>query len=279
MDLSNLDVNRILLSNLKKEQESWLDLMLEKQVENTHCGYKKRKIDGVLKVLKIKKVNHQIIGIVEFSKDIKSSDIKDIDNKVKLCRNAMRILNKLLDTVPCGFEDMSQFATDVAILMNFLQDILMTVKTVKKSTEKKNVYKSDIETTPEKRKRKEQVNTFYKYENKWRAIRPSSTSIMQDLRVEPQTSVAAQMIIDQVLIFAIKYENKWRGIRALLSCKTQESSHKPAFMSPRGYNAGLIEPKWRGIRPSSTSIKSRATNQRLCLREASNAGLIEPSSL
>lgn len=296
IDLSNPDVNRRVRSNLNKEQNSWLNIILEKQVwEQTtefkdYCGQftedkcsraqiptlarksfikdrfdpnfyeghdiaqrlmthfserleapanpesnasnfertfaidttifimnrlirmhqdvldwnwleiltpvtKKRKIDGVLKVLKVKNVNHQIIGIAEFSKGIKSPDTKDIDDEVKLGRNAMRILNKLLDTVPCekarvytiqcvngdirirymvrplpsvylydefsciqlpnSFEDMSQFATDEAILMNFLQDILMTVKTVKKSTEKKTVYKSDVGTTREKRQREE----------------------------------------------------------------------------------------------------------------------------
>ncbi|CAG8670388.1 12763_t:CDS:10, partial [Dentiscutata heterogama] len=108
---------------------------------------KNRKIDGVLKVLKIKKENHRIIGIAEFSRGIKSPDTKDVDDKVKLGRNAMRILNKLLDTVPYGeirirymvrplpsiyldnefaciklpnsFDDMDQFAMDMAILMNF----------------------------------------------------------------------------------------------------------------------------------------------------------------
>ncbi|CAG8751333.1 30488_t:CDS:10, partial [Gigaspora margarita] len=242
IDLSNPDVNRRVRSNLNQEQNSWLNLILEKQVwEQTtefkdYCGqftedkcsraqiptlarksfikdrfdpyfyeghdiaqrlmthFSERleapanpesnasnfertfaidttifimnrlirmhqdvldwnwQIDGVLKVLKVKNVNHQIIGIVEFSKGIKSPDTKDIDDEVKLGRNAMRILNKLLDTVPCekarvytiqcvngdirirymvrplpsvylydefsciqlpnSFEDMSQFATD-----------------------------------------------------------------------------------------------------------------------------------------------------------------------
>ncbi|CAG8781007.1 20738_t:CDS:2, partial [Racocetra persica] len=42
---------------------------------------KNRKIDGVLKVLKIKKENHRIIGIAKFSRGIKSPDTKDVDDK------------------------------------------------------------------------------------------------------------------------------------------------------------------------------------------------------
>ncbi|RHZ88062.1 hypothetical protein Glove_26g296 [Diversispora epigaea] len=148
-----------------------------------------RKIDGVLKVLKVKKENHRVIGIVEFSKGIKSPDSKDVDDKVKLGRNAMRILNKLLDTVPfekarvytiqCvngeirirymvrplpsiylydefariklpnSFDDMEQFATNMAILMNFQKDVLKTIKSIKKSTGDKKVYKSEVKPTPE----------------------------------------------------------------------------------------------------------------------------------
>ncbi|CAG8683613.1 8967_t:CDS:2, partial [Acaulospora morrowiae] len=144
-------------------------------------------------VLNVKKENHRVIGIVEFSKGIKSPDTKDVDDKVKLGRNAMRILNKLLDTVPSekarvytvhcangeirirfmvrplpsiylydefaciklpnSFDDMEQFATDMAILMNFQKDVLKTVKSVKKSTGDKGVYKSEIKPTPERAKK------------------------------------------------------------------------------------------------------------------------------
>ena len=54
---------------------------------------KKHKIDGVLKILNLKKENHQVIGIAEFSKGIKSSDTKDVNDKVKLGHNAMRIID------------------------------------------------------------------------------------------------------------------------------------------------------------------------------------------
>ncbi|CAG8746554.1 9617_t:CDS:2, partial [Acaulospora colombiana] len=144
---------------------------------------KNRKNDGILKVLNVKKENHQVIGISEFSKGIKSPDTKDVDDKVKLGRNAMRILNKLLDTtlvldgeirirymarplpsiylydefacikLPNSFDDMEQFATDMAFLMNFQKDVLKTVKSVKKSTGDKSVYKSEVNFTPERAKK------------------------------------------------------------------------------------------------------------------------------
>jgi hypothetical protein len=50
---------------------------------------------------KTRKKDHQTIGIVEFSRGKKAPDSKDVDDKVKLSRNAMRILNKLLETISC----------------------------------------------------------------------------------------------------------------------------------------------------------------------------------
>src|SRR5687767_2025354 len=60
---------------------------------------KNHKIDGILIALKTRKKDHQTIGIVEFSKGKKAPDSKDVDDKVKLSRNAMRILNKFLETI------------------------------------------------------------------------------------------------------------------------------------------------------------------------------------
>ena len=54
-----------------------------------------------MKVLKTRKKAHQTICIVEFSYGKKAPDSKETEDDVKLARNATRILNKLLDSVPC----------------------------------------------------------------------------------------------------------------------------------------------------------------------------------
>ncbi|CAG8725168.1 9644_t:CDS:2, partial [Acaulospora morrowiae] len=61
---------------------------------------KSHKIDGVLKVFQTKKFTQTII-IMEFSYGQYASEDKDTDDQVKLSCNAKRILNKLLDKVPC----------------------------------------------------------------------------------------------------------------------------------------------------------------------------------
>ena len=61
---------------------------------------KSHKFDGVWKAFQIKK-NSQTIIIIEFSFGQYAPMDKDTEDKVKLCRNAKRILNKLLDKVPC----------------------------------------------------------------------------------------------------------------------------------------------------------------------------------
>ncbi|CAG8508986.1 3831_t:CDS:10 [Ambispora leptoticha] len=226
IDLTDASMKQCVRSSLNEGQRSFLNLILEKQTwdqtnefkdfcsqfTEDNCDRvqvptlnvpgcvglelavtKNRKIDGILKVLNVKKENHRVIGIAEFSKGIKSPNTKDVDDKVKLGRNAMRILNKLLDTVssekarvytiqcvngeirirymvrplpsiylydefaciklPNSFDHMEQFATEMAILMNFQKDILKTVKSVKKSTGDKSVYKSEVKPTPERAKK------------------------------------------------------------------------------------------------------------------------------
>jgi len=49
----------------------------------------------------MRKNEHQTICIVEFSYGKKAPDSKETKDDVKLARNATRILNKLLDSVPC----------------------------------------------------------------------------------------------------------------------------------------------------------------------------------
>ena len=62
---------------------------------------KTHKFDGVVRSLQAEKKNPRTIGIVEFSRGKKASKTKDIDDQVKLGRNAVRVLNKLLEKVPC----------------------------------------------------------------------------------------------------------------------------------------------------------------------------------
>lgn len=79
--------------------------------------------------------------IIEFSKGRKATEDKEMDDKIKLGRNAMRMINKLSDEVPCDklrvytsvylfeefgtikipttFDDMEQFSEDMSVLMNF----------------------------------------------------------------------------------------------------------------------------------------------------------------
>ncbi len=49
----------------------------------------------------MRKKEHQTICIVEFSYGKLAPENKEISDDVKLARNATRILNKLLDLVPC----------------------------------------------------------------------------------------------------------------------------------------------------------------------------------
>ncbi|GBB96202.1 hypothetical protein RclHR1_02700004 [Rhizophagus clarus] len=175
-------VNRLFRMHQDVLERTWLEI-LTKDTRN-------RKIDGALKVLKTRKKKHQTICIVEFSYGKKAPDSKKTGDDVKLARNATRILNKLLDSVPCkkarvytiqcvngqihirylarplpslylydefacikipnSFDDMEQFAVDMKMLMDFQSDVLKTVKSVNKPVENENVDKSEVETTPKK---------------------------------------------------------------------------------------------------------------------------------
>ncbi|CAG8672403.1 15748_t:CDS:10, partial [Funneliformis caledonium] len=179
-------VNRLFRMHQDVLERTWLEI-LTKDTKN-------RKIDGALKVLKMRKKEHQTICIVEFSYGKKAPDSKETEDDVKLARNATRILNKLLDSVPCkkarvytiqcvngqihiryiarplpsiylydefacikiqnSFDDMEQFAIDMKMLMDFQSDVLKTVKSVNKPVENKNVDKSEVEITPKKATKK-----------------------------------------------------------------------------------------------------------------------------
>jgi hypothetical protein len=68
------------------------------RIELTTPDTKQHKIDGVFKAIKTNK--NQAIIIVEFSRGRRTSSTKKDGDHVKLSRNAMRILNKLLESVP-----------------------------------------------------------------------------------------------------------------------------------------------------------------------------------
>ncbi|CAG8633725.1 5566_t:CDS:10 [Funneliformis mosseae] len=55
--------------------------------------------------------------------------------------------------LPNTFNDMEQFSLDIKILMDFQKDVLKMVKSVNKPTINENVYKSEVETTPQKGKK------------------------------------------------------------------------------------------------------------------------------
>ncbi|CAG8721426.1 8452_t:CDS:2, partial [Funneliformis caledonium] len=68
-------------------------------IELTTPHTKIHKFDGLFKVIRTKPKN-QVIIVVEFSSGRKASLTKEHNDHVKLCRNAMRILNAVLQTIP-----------------------------------------------------------------------------------------------------------------------------------------------------------------------------------
>ncbi|CAG8573636.1 16273_t:CDS:2, partial [Acaulospora colombiana] len=188
-----IDTIVYIMNRLFKMHQDVLDLVW---VEIITANTKTCKFDGVVRSLQVEKKNPQTIGIVEFSRGKKASKTKDIDDQVKLGRNAVRALNKLLEKVPCRkarvytiqcvngrihirymvrplpsiylydefaciklprtFDDMEQFSMDIAILMDFQTDVLKTVKSVNKSIGIEKVYKSEIQPTPKKQKKTSQ---------------------------------------------------------------------------------------------------------------------------
>src|SRR5438132_10727423 len=69
------------------------------RIELTTPHTKKHNFDGLFKAIRTKLTN-QVIIIVEFSSGRKASLTKEHKDHVKLCRNAMRILNAILQTIP-----------------------------------------------------------------------------------------------------------------------------------------------------------------------------------
>ena len=70
-------------------------LFISLRIELTTPDTKKHKIDGIFKVIKTTQKSQTII-IVEFSFARKEPETKEDGDQVKLCRNSMRILNKIL---------------------------------------------------------------------------------------------------------------------------------------------------------------------------------------
>ena len=67
-------------------------LFISLRIELTTPDTKQHKIDGIFKIIK----TTQAIIIVEFSFARKEPETKEDGDQVKLCRNSMRILNKIL---------------------------------------------------------------------------------------------------------------------------------------------------------------------------------------
>ncbi|CAG8534790.1 12815_t:CDS:2, partial [Acaulospora morrowiae] len=158
-------MNRIFRMHFDVLDENWIEIFTR--------DTKSHKIDGVLRVFQMKKFTQTII-IMEFSHGQYASENKDNDDQVKLSRNAKRILNKLLNNVPCKkarvytiqsingnisikylirplpsiylyeefvnikipmtFDDMEEFAKSMPILMDFQVDVLRTVKLMNKKS-------------------------------------------------------------------------------------------------------------------------------------------------
>jgi len=141
-------------------------------IEQTSPDTKDHKFDGLYKVIRTTGKG-QVIIIVEFSYGRRAPESKKDGDQLKLCRNAMRTLNKLLKAVPkdrarvylvqsfngfieikylvrpipsiyilqrfmrtklpASFGDFEQFANDLKDLMNWQADVLSTVRAVNKS--------------------------------------------------------------------------------------------------------------------------------------------------
>ncbi|CAJ0826470.1 7734_t:CDS:10 [Entrophospora sp. SA101] len=127
-------------------------------LERTYSIDTIHKFDGIVKVIKTKKKTNKAIVLIEFSKGKKATEKKG-DDHMKLCRNAMRILNNLLKTVskeiarvyiiqplpsiyllnqflsikiPVSFDDFEIFATNMVELMCFQSEVLSTVRKMNK---------------------------------------------------------------------------------------------------------------------------------------------------
>ncbi|CAJ0844668.1 485_t:CDS:10 [Entrophospora sp. SA101] len=159
------------------------------RIELTTPHTKHHKFDGLFKVIRTK-LKNQVIIVVEFSSGRKASLTKEHDDHVKLCRNAMRILNAVLQTIPrekariyliqfvnsylkieyliCPlpsvylldclvytkvpetFNDFEKFAKDMA-------DVLFTVKEINKiihTAGSNNICTTSLEDTPKQDKKK-----------------------------------------------------------------------------------------------------------------------------
>ncbi|CAG8592873.1 8610_t:CDS:2, partial [Acaulospora morrowiae] len=91
-----IDTTVYILNRLFRMHQDVLDV---RWIELTTPDTKKHKIDGILKVIKATEKD-QVLVIVEFSFGRRAPLTKEDGDQVKLCRNSMRILNKILQGVP-----------------------------------------------------------------------------------------------------------------------------------------------------------------------------------
>ncbi|CAG8771073.1 20162_t:CDS:2 [Gigaspora margarita] len=148
-------------------------------IEQTTPDTKDHEFDGLYKVIRTIGKSQPII-MIEFSYGRKVPLPKKDGDQLKLYRNSMRTLNKLLKTVPgdrarvylvqsfirplpsvymlqrfmrtkipVSFSDFEQFAKDIKELMNWQIDVLLTVKAVNKAGDKirDNLHLTSVEET------------------------------------------------------------------------------------------------------------------------------------
>ncbi|KAG9297851.1 hypothetical protein G9A89_006792 [Geosiphon pyriformis] len=165
-----IDTIVYILNRLFRMHQDELDVAW---IEQTTPDTKNHKFDGLYKVIRTTNKN-QVIIITEFSYARKTPLSKKNGDQLKLCRNSMRTLNKLLQIVPKGcarvylvqsfngfieikylvrplpsiyilqrfmcikipvsFGDFEQIAHDLKDLMNWQVDVLSTVRAVNKAT-------------------------------------------------------------------------------------------------------------------------------------------------
>ncbi|CAG8568948.1 2276_t:CDS:10 [Ambispora gerdemannii] len=173
IDITVYILNRLFRMHQDVVDNGWIEL--------TTPDTKNHKIDELFKVIKTTQKNQAII-IVEFSFGRRAPLTKEDNDQVKLCRNSMRILNKLLQSVPkdkarvyliqavngyiiikylvrplpliyilhqfariripVSFDDFEQFAKDMAYLM--------TIN--KEPTGDNNIHITSVQNTPAKKR-------------------------------------------------------------------------------------------------------------------------------
>ncbi|CAG8537838.1 1219_t:CDS:10, partial [Ambispora leptoticha] len=130
-------------------------------IELTTPNTKKHKIDGLIKMINSIQKNQTIV-LIEFSYGRRAPLSKIEGDEVKLCRNSMRVLNKLLKETPKDVAQIylvqtassfEQFAKKIVDLMNWQVDVLSTIQAMKEATTVENAtHITLIDDTPQKKK-------------------------------------------------------------------------------------------------------------------------------